>query len=649
LKLLYTFWSLFKAIFCYCPLNRQTSALLKDISVSMSKREQLKDDYLENRLIRQRLVWAAGFAVLLLSLVLGRLYQLQVVEHEYFSTLSDSNRVRIKALPPTRGLIFDRHGVVMADNLPAYRLEIVREQVRDLDATLQQIQQYVEVSDQDLKRFKQSLKRRRPFESIPLRLNLDDGEVARLAVNLHKFEGVEINARLTRNYPNGEHAVHALGYVGRIDERDLSRVGEMDYAGTTHIGKLGLEKFYENDLHGEVGIQQVEVNARGRTLRVLSETPPVQGNNLYLTIDSRLQKIAEEAFGDYSGAAVAIDPNNGEILALVSMPIFDPNLFVNGISFEDYHALRDSHRRPLFNRALSGQYPPGSTTKPFYGLLGLESAVMKKDQKVYCIGYYKLPNEERRYRDWKKRGHGPVDLHDAITQSCDVYFYDLAYRVGIDRMAEFMAQFGFGKKTGVDSTGERSGLLPSREWKRGHDGMPWFPGETLITGIGQGALLVTPLQLANSTAAFASHGVRYRPHLVRTIEKIPQYTREDIVSQVVGRYELLREKNWQHVHDAMVNVVHGLRGTAHRISTGMQYKAAGKTGTAQVFEVAQDEEYEEDDVIEKLRDHALFISYAPADNPRIAVAVIVENGGHGSSVAAPIARRIMDAYLLEQS
>ncbi len=616
----------------------------------MLKREQLKDDYLENRLIRRRLRLAAVFTVLLLSLVLGRLYVLQVLEYEHFSTLSDSNRIRIKALPPTRGLIFDRNGVVMADNLPAYRLEIVREQVQDLDATLQQLRQYVEFNDQDLKRFKQSLGRRRPFESIPLRLNLNDEEVARLAVNLHQFEGVEINARLTRNYPNGEHAVHALGYVSRIDERDLGRVSEVEYAGTTHIGKLGLEKFYEKDLHGEVGIQQVEVNARGRTLRVLSESPPVQGNNLHLTIDSRLQKVAEQAFAEYSGAAVAIDPNNGEILALVSMPVFDPSLFVNGISFDNYSALRDSHRRPLFNRALSGQYPPGSTTKPFYALLGLESAVNSKEQSVFCIGYYKLPNEERRYRDWKKRGHGRMNLHDAVTQSCDVYFYDLAYRVGIDRMSKFLAKFGFGVKTGVDSTGERNGLLPSREWKRGYDGMPWFPGETVITGIGQGALLVTPLQLANSTAAFASRGVRYQPHLVKTIEIIPDYSRIDITSQVVGRYPLKREKNWQHVHEAMINVVHGLRGTAHySIGRKIPYKMAGKTGTAQVFGIAQDAEYEEENVIERLRDHALFISYAPADNPRIAVAVIVENGGHGSSVAPPIARQIIDAYLLEKS
>jgi penicillin-binding protein 2 len=615
----------------------------------MLKREQLKDDFLENRLIRRRLVLSAIFTVILLGLVLGRLYVLQVVEHEHFSTLSDSNRIRIKALPPTRGLIFDRNGVVMANNLPAYRLEIIREQVEDLDDTLLQLKQYIDYTEQDLKRFKQSSKRRRPFESIPLRLNLKDEEVARLAVNLHRFEGVEINARLTRNYPQGAHAVHALGYVGRIDVKDLGKVNENEYTGTTHIGKLGLEKFYEKELHGSVGVQQVEVNAGGRTLRVLSESPPVQGNNLHLTIDSRLQKVAEEAFADYTGAVVAIDPNNGEILALVSMPIFDPNLFVNGISFDNYYALRDSSKRPLFNRALSGQYPPGSTSKPFHALAGLETKVTTAEKEKYCIGYYKLPNEPRRYRDWKKQGHGRMDLNNAIVQSCDVYFYDLAYRMGIDRMSEFMAQFGFGVKTGVDSTGERNGLYPSREWKRRAQGMIWFPGETLITGIGQGAFLVTPLQLANSTAAFSQKGVRYQPHLVKSIEKIPEYNMVETVSKVAGRYQLQREQNWEHVHNAMVNVVHGLRGTARIINKGIQYQVAGKTGTAQVFGIAQDEEYDEETVAEKLRDHALFISYAPADDPQIAVAVIVENGSHGGSVAAPIARRIMDAYLLGKS
>jgi penicillin-binding protein 2 len=615
----------------------------------MSKREQLKDDFLENRLIRRRLVLSAIFTVILLGLVLGRLYVLQVVEHEHFSTLSDSNRIRIKALPPTRGLIFDRHGVVMANNLPAYRLEIVREQIEDLDDTLLQLKQYIDYTEQDLKRFKQFSRRRRPFESIPLRLNLKDEEVARLAVNLHRFKGVEINARLTRNYPQGAHAVHALGYVGRIDVRDLGKVSEVEYAGTTHIGKLGLEKFYERELHGTVGVQQVEVNAGGRTLRVLSESPPVQGNNLHLTIDSRLQMVAEEAFAEYTGAVVAIDPNNGEILALVSMPIFNPNLFVNGISFDNYYALRDSSKRPLFNRALSGQYPPGSTSKPFYGLAGLEAAVITAEREKFCIGYYKLPNEPRKYRDWKKQGHGHMDLTNALIQSCDVYFYDLANRMGIDRMSEFMAKFGFGVKTGVDSTGERNGLYPSREWKRGAEGIAWYPGETLITGIGQGAFLVTPLQLANSTAAFSQKGVRYQPHLVKSVEKIPGNNLVEIASQVTGRYQLQREQNWEHVHNAMVNVVHGLRGTARIINKGIQYSVAGKTGTAQVFGIAQDEEYDEETVAERLRDHALFISYAPAEDPQIAVAVIVENGSHGGSVAAPIARRIMDAYLLEES
>ncbi len=615
----------------------------------MSKREQLKDDYLENRLIRRRLVLSALFILLLLGILLVRLFVLQIVDYEHFSTLSDSNRVQIKPLPPTRGLIFDRNGVVMANNLPAYRLEIVREQVDDLDATLAALETYVDFSEQDLKRFDQASKRRRPFESIPLKLNLSDEEVARLAVNLHQFEGVEINARLTRNYPHGSHAVHALGYVGRIDERDLGTVNEVDYAGTTHIGKLGLEKFYEHELHGTVGVQQVEVNAKGRTLRVLTEEPPIQGNNLHLTIDSKLQRVTEEAFGERNGAAVAIDPNNGEILALVSMPVFDPNLFVNGISIANYGELRDSRHRPLFNRALSGQYPPGSTTKPFFGLAGLENNTTSTDHKTYCIGYYRLPNEERRYRDWKKEGHGPVDLNDAIVQSCDVYFYDLAYRMGIDRISSFMENFGFGVKTGVDSTGERPGLLPSREWKRRTQGMPWFPGETLITGIGQGALLVTPIQLANSTAAFARQGTRYQPRLVQRVEKVTDGSAVKIADRVVSRYRVQRDANWKHIHRAMVNTVHNLRGTAHRISLGLEYRMAGKTGTAQVFEIAQDEEYDEETVAEKLRDHALFVAYAPAENPQIAVAVIVENGGSGSSVAAPIARRIMDAWLVGSS
>ena len=615
----------------------------------MSKRVQLKDDHLEYRLIRRRLVVSAVIVLALIVTVLSRLYVLQVVDYEHFSTLSDSNRVRIKALPPARGLIYDRNGVVIANNLPAYRLEIIREQVDDIEDTLERLKHYVAYSAQDLKRYRQSSKRRRPFESIPLRLNLNDDEVARLAVNLHKFKGVEINARLARNYPLKEFGVHALGYVSRIDLDDLGQVDEINYAGTSHIGKLGLERFYEDVLHGTVGVQQVEVNAKGRTLRVLDEKPPIPGSNLHLTIDSNLQMVAENAFGDNTGSVVAIDPDNGEILALVSMPTFDPNLFVNGISVKDYGTLRDSPSRPLFNRALSGQYPPGSTIKPFYGLAGLETSTVNKNQKLFCGGYFLLPNEERKYRDWKKLGHGSVDLQDAITQSCDVYFYDLSYRMGIDKISAFMQQFGFGQKTGIDSTGEKSGLLPSREWKKVTQSMPWFPGETLITGIGQGAFLVTPLQLANSTAALSKKGKRYRPHLVRAIDPAGPEEQHIVKSNQVGKYKLNKDQNWQHIRNSMVNVVHGLRGTAYPISWGSKYSIAGKTGTAQVYGVAQDEEYDEETVSEKLRDHALFVSFAPAEDPRIAVAVIVEHGSHGGSVAAPIARQVMDAYLLGQS
>ncbi len=615
----------------------------------MAYREQLKDNYQETRLIQRRLIVSAIIVLVLMSIVLGRMYVLQVVEHDHFSTLSNSNRVRLKALPPTRGLIYDRNGVVLADNLPAYRLEIVREQMDDLEQVLQELSSLVEISEQDVKKFRLASKRRRPFESVPLLFNLTDDEVALLAVNLHRFKGVEINARLTRNYPLGKHAVHALGYVARIDERDLNSLDEASYAGTSHIGKLGLEKYYENDLHGDVGYQRVEVNASGRTLRVLDEQPPLPGNNLYLTIDSALQQLAEDLFAEERGSVVAIDPSNGEVLALVSMPSFDPNLFVKGIKSKEYSELRDSSSRPLFNRALTGQYPPGSTTKPFFGLAGLEYSIMGHKQTVYCGGYYLLPNEERRYRDWKKEGHGKMNLNDAIAQSCDVYFYDLSYGMGIDRMSAFMKQFGFGEKTGIDSTGERPGLMPSREWKRGARGQPWFPGETLITGIGQGYMLVTPLQLANATAALALEGQRFKPHLVKTIEFPTEDMELEILPEINGVYNVKKALNWEHVIKAMENVVHGLRGTAHRIAQGITYRMAGKTGTAQVFGIAQDEEYEEDKISKKLRDHALFMGFAPLEDPKIAIAVIVENGGSGSSTAAPIARKMMDAYLLRHN
>ncbi|MFT5549574.1 MAG: penicillin-binding protein 2 [Candidatus Azotimanducaceae bacterium] len=613
----------------------------------MSRRVHIKNEYLETRLVRRRIILSALFILVLLGVLVGRLYVLQIVDYNHFTTLSDKNRIRVKALPPARGLIYDRNGVIMANNLPAYRLEIIKEQVEDLDQTLIDLKQYVDYSDLDLRLYLRAANRRRSFESIPLRLNLNDEEVARLAVNLYKFDGVEINARLTRNYPQGDHAVHALGYVGRIDVKDLELVNENNYAGTSHIGKLGLEKFYESQLHGTVGVQQVEVNSRGRTLRVLSETAPLPGDNLYLTIDSKLQKVAEQAFGDLTGSVVAINPRNGEVLALVSMPKFDPNLFVNGISYKNYDKLRNSKQQPMFNRALSGQYPPGSTTKPFFGLAGLEAGTINSQSKIFCRGFYRLPNKEHRYRDWKKQGHGYMNLKGAITQSCDVYFYDLSYRLGIDKMSAFLDKFGFGKKTGIDSTGEVSGLLPSREWKRKTLNRPWFPGETLNTGIGQGTFLVTPLQLANSTGALSLNGLRYRPHLVNALENGSSGIKADIPIEQVSEGGVSKKLNWEQVHKDMVNVVHGLHGTANRINRGLTYRIAGKTGTAQVYGIAQDDEYDEDTVINRLRDHALFMSYAPSENPQIAVAVIVENGGHGSSVAAPIARKVLDAYLVD--
>ena len=613
----------------------------------MAPREQLKDYASETRLIQRRLMVAAIGVVVLLSLVLGRLYVLQVVDQEHFATLSNSNRMRYKALPPTRGLIYDRNGVVLADNLPAYRLEIIREQVDDLDDTLARLGELVEISDSEIKRFRKASRRRRPFESVPLLLNLSDEEVARLAVNIHKFKGVEINARLTRYYPQGPLAVHALGYVGRIDEKDLNGLEESSYAGTSHIGKLGLEKYYEKELHGKVGLQRVEVNAAGRTLRVLEEEPPLPGNNLRLTIDARLQALGEKLIGKERGALVALDPRNGEVLALVSMPNYDPNLFVNGISFKEYKALRESRDRPLFNRALTGQYPPGSTTKPLFGLAGLEYGVTTPGKKVFCPGYYQLPIDDRKYRDWKKTGHGPIKLSDAITQSCDVYFYDLSYRLGIDRMADFMTAFGFGQRSGIDTTGERPALMPSREWKRRVRGQAWYPGETLITGIGQGAFSATPLQLASAIGALAMKGKRFKPHLVKSIEYVSERKERVIEPEELDDYKLKRDSNWKTVVRGMVNVVHGARGTARRIAEGAKYKIAGKTGTAQVFGIKQDEEYDAEKIAKRLRDHALFVAFAPAYDPRIAVAVIVENGEHGGSTAAPIARSIMDAWLLD--
>jgi penicillin-binding protein 2 len=615
----------------------------------MAYRVTIKDYLFESRLFMQRSIQALIFAALLIGILVGRLIYLQVLAHEHFITLSDDNRIKILPLPPNRGLIFDRNGLILADNLPSYRLEITAEQARDIPDTLDRLAALVNIRDVDRKRFNNLRMRTPAFKPVPLRFHLSDEEVARFAVNRHKFPGVDIVAGLSRHYPHGTLASHALGYVGRVDEHDLQRIDASNYSGTTHIGKVGIERTYEDTLHGTVGFSQVETNAEGRVLRTLVRTPPVPGDNLYLTLDAELQNVAEQAFGDNAGAAVVIDVNNGDVLAFVSQPTYDPNLFVNGIDTETYHALNTDRQRPLFNRTLRGQYPPGSTIKPFVGLGGLEQGITSPHAHTYCPGYFRLPGKSRKYRDWKRVGHGTVDLHSAIAQSCDVYFYDLAMSMGIDRLHDFLALFGFGKRTGIDISGELNGLLPSREWKRAARNEPWFPGETLITGIGQGFVLTTPVQLATATAALASYGRRIKPHIVASTQRYDDFELTPLAVENALTIPIQDEHNWADVIAAMRAVVQGKRGTARRISQDAEYEIAGKTGTAQVFGLKEEEKYDAEKLAKKLHDHSLFIAFAPVQEPRVAIAVVVEHGGSGSAVAAPIARIILDSILKESS
>jgi penicillin-binding protein 2 len=608
------------------------------------RRQAIKDLHREQRIFGARVLIAAFIVVLLAGLLVGRLVYLQVASYSHFTTLSQNNRVRLEPVPPPRGLIFDRNGVVLAENRPAYSLELVPEAVEDVEDTLSRLGELIALREIDLERFRRALRGGHAFERIPLRFNLSDEEVARFAVQRHQFAGVDIEARLNRHYPMGADMAHAVGYVGRIDERELFDLDVRDYRGTTHIGKTGVERYYESLLHGTVGVQQVEVNAQGRVLRVLDREPPEPGLDLVLGLDAELQRVAMTALGDYNGAVVALDPRTGEVLALTSVPSFDPNPFVNGIATEDFRRLNEDRYRPLFNRALSGQYPPGSTIKPLVGLAALENDITTAEHTMFARGYYTLPNDERRYRDWKREGHGWVDLDRAIYVSSDVYFYDLAYRLGIDRMHESLAEFGLGRSLGLDSTGERSGLLPSRDWKRGARGQRWFPGETLIAGIGQGYMLTTPLQLAAATATIASRGVLLRPHLLREVRG---EVAEPVRPQVLGTVQLRRPEHWDQIITPMEHVVHHERGTAYW-TTGLRlrYRMAGKTGTSQVFGLGEDEEYVHEEVAKHLRDHSLFVAFAPVEEPRIAVAVIAEHAGSGSAVAAPAARQVIDAYLL---
>jgi penicillin-binding protein 2 len=591
-------------------------------------------------------VWVAALLILgLSSLLVARLIYLQLVNHEHYTTLSQENRLKIVPIPPTRGLIYSRDGVLLADNRASFALVVVPEQVDNLAQSIAGIRQFIALDDEQIERFYADLANKRRFDNVTLKNNLTEEEVAVFAVNRHRFQGFEIAGRLSRYYPQGSEFAHLIGYVGRINSEELARIDAGNYSGTTHIGKEGVEKSREDVLHGTAGYQHVEVNAQGRVLRVVERVAPIPGRDLHLTIDTALQSAATRALEGQKGAIVAIEPATGAVLAFVSNPSYDPNEFVNGISTRLYAELRDSPMRPLFNRALQGLYPPGSTIKPAMGMAGLQYGVRTPSDSTYCPGWLQLPGQDHKYRCWQKSGHGTVDLERAISESCDVYFYDLARDLGIDRMHELLSEFGLGNATGIDLPGELGGLLPSREWKQRTRKLPWFPGETLINGIGQGFMLATPLQLAEMAAIIANRGEVPVPHVVAHIddpatgqsESIAPYFRESVVVK--------SPTFWEAVVGGMHEVVQGARGTARATGAGASYQYAGKTGTAQLFGIAQDKTVKATDVKKHLRDHALFIAFAPLQQPEIAIGIIVENGESGSHTAAPIARALFDLYL----
>jgi penicillin-binding protein 2 len=623
---------------------------------------RFKDHWQEQRLFLSRIL-AAGIIVLVLSSALVlRLVQLQIVDHERFSELSQGNRFRIEPLAPNRGLIYDRNGLVIAENLPNWELVAVHEQIDDLDRTLHALEDLGLVDRAEHANLRDLVRSHRGFERVKLS-NLTEEQAATFAVRRHRFPGVDIQEALARYYPFGEASAHAVGYVGSISTADLERIDRSNYAGTSHIGKTGVERAYEVTLHGQVGYRQQIVNAQGRvlydpaaesragrgeTMSGVETKWPVPGDNVVLSLDMRLQLAAQEAMADVRGAVVAIDPRNGDVLALVSAPSFDPNRFATGLSRADFVALNTDPDKPLYNRALAGTYPPGSTVKPFLALAALHNEAIRPDEEEYCPGYFTLPGQSHRYRDFRPQGHGNMSMHDAIVQSCDVYFYHLAVALGIDSMARELKRFGFGAPTGLDISGENGGVVPSPEWKQKQfarrEDQVWYPGETVITGIGQGYMLVTPIQLAHAAATMAARGERHAPRLLIGTEDA--VTREVSYADPVPLPGVgdTDPEHWQIIHDAMVGVTAELHGTARTPMAGAKYSVAGKTGTAQVIGVAQDERYHEEDVDERLRDHGLFVAYAPADAPRIALGIVVENGGGGSRAAAPVARKVFDAF-----
>ncbi len=618
----------------------------------------IKDHHSERRLFIGRVAFTGIVAVLLLGVVIARLVQLQILDHETFAEQSQGNLYRIQAVPPIRGLILDRKGRVLAENLPAYQLELIPEQVDDIEDTLARLAAINLIEEDEIDRLRELSRSGPRFKPVTLRLRLSEEEIANFALERPRFPGVDFQPRLVRHYPHGEAVAHAVGYVGALSQSDLQRLDESNYVGTAHTGKTGVENAREDYLHGDVGYRNVITNALGRqlpsdtgdTTNTLPDNEiPVPGENVYLSIDLDLQMLAMRAMEGRRGSVVAMDPTNGEVLALFSAPTFDPNMFAVGMTTAQFNELQNDPDRPLFNRALRGTYPPGSTIKPMLGLAALETGATDPVRTSMCIGFFSLPGSEHRYRDWKPEGHGIVNLHDAISQSCDVYFYEISTELGIDAMHDYLTRFGLGNPTGFDVPGERRGLVPSREWKdrnfsRENRENVWYDGETVIASIGQGYMLATPLQLASAVSAVAMRGERFEPRIVAATEDSMSGTRELTRPEQTDIVEA-SDASWDLIIDAMHEVVHGVRGTAAPYIGDAPYAMAGKSGTAQVFSVAQEDEYDEEEIEERLRDHALFVSFAPIEDPRIVVAVIVENGSSGSRVAAPIARQLTDAWL----
>lgn len=612
----------------------------------LKKRVTMQDVAAEARLFSRRALTAMLVVSLLFCVLIVNMYHLQVKSYQVYQTRSEGNRIKVVPLAPNRGMITDRNGILLAENRPVFSLELVPEQVENMTETLAELAQLIEIPDELQQSFLRDVRQQRRFNSIALKEQLNDEEVAIISVNLHRFPGVTVEARLSRHYPFGNLFTHALGYIGRINTNDLKRLEESDqlanYAATRDIGKIGLERYYETELHGTMGYQEVEVNNRGRLIRVLRSVPAQSGKNIQLNLDVGLQLTAQQLLEGKRGAIVAMDPRDGAVMAFYSNPSYDPNLFVHGISSTNYNALLNSPDRPLINRVTQGVYPPASTIKPHLALLGLETNTITPSTRIWDPGFFQLPGVEHRYRDWKRWGHGWVDVYSAIIESCDTFFYDMGVKLGIDRISDYMNKLGFGEKTGIDILEESNTNMPSRGWKRARHNQPWYHGDTVAVSIGQGYWTATPIQLMTTTAALLNNGMLPTPHMAKTLTN--DAGTEQVSTELQPTVNVVNRRNWQVIRDAMEQTVSTQKGTAFNAFRGASYSSGGKTGTAQLVKIAQDAKYDANALDERLRDNAMYVGYAPAVDPTLIIAVTVENIGGGGSTAAPIARQLMDYY-----